>query len=92
MKKKIKVNQVEQRYYLSRKWDDIDYNVLEKKIIDSDTYKTMLTDENVERITNNLIKLIQRFYDEQAPIIKVKIREKNNDVLTKATKIMIQKK
>ena len=88
----MKVNQVEQRYYLSRKWDDIDYNVLEKKIIDSDTYKTMLTDENVERITNNLIKLIQRFYDEQAPIIKVKIREKNNDVLTKATKIMIQKK
>ena len=88
----MKVSQVEKKFFFMRKWDNIDYTILEKNIIDSDEYKTMLSDDDIERVTNNLVKLIQKVFDEQAPLIKMKIKEKNNDVLTRATKIMIDKK
>ena len=86
----MKVSQLEERFYHVRRWTLINYDLLKQRIIDSDEYQTMLEDDNLDRITINLIKLIQREYNNQAPIFKVKDKQKNNDILTKDTKKMIE--
>ena len=92
IEKKMKVSQLEERFCYTRKWKQINYERMEKNIIDSDIYRTMLEDDDLERITINLIKLIQNQYNLEAPVIKVKIKDKNNDILSKETKELIEKK
>ena len=52
----------------------------------------MLEDGDLDRLTSNLIKLIQNQYNSEAPVIKVKMKDKNNDILSQETKDLIEKK
>ena len=92
LEKKMNVTQVEERFVLSRKWQNINYELMQENMLRSEEYSLMLTDDNLNRVTSNLIKMIQYEYDKQAPVIKIKIKDKNNEVLSNETKNMIQKK
>ena len=59
-------------------------------------YVNMLQEQNIQKLTTNLIKLIQSHFNSQAPRIKVKSNVKNNNKcnakLSNETKELIKKK
>ena len=67
LEKKMNVIQVEDKFYLSRKWKDIDYEIMQQNMLNTEEYFLMLEDYDLNRITTNLIKLIQRECEKQAP-------------------------
>ena len=61
-------------------------------MINSDKYINMLTDDNVNRISANLINEIQKHFNIDAPIIKVKIENDERLKFSKDTKNILKKK
>ena len=92
VEKKMIFNQDEEAYILTRDWKKVDYNTINKKIIDSDKYLLMVTDDNTERVTINLINEVQQIFNSVAPIIKIKTKNDNKTKLSKENLELIEKK
>ena len=60
--------------------------------LNSDKYLYMLNDDNVDRITINLINEIQKYFNEVAPIRKIKVVNDEKIKVSKETQILIDKK
>ena len=92
IEKKMKVNLCEERYHITRRFYSIDFDKLNNDIMCDLDYINMLQDDNIERITENLTRVIRCHLDKQAPLIKIKSNESNVAELSNETKDLINKK
>ena len=92
VEKMMKINQIEENFIITRNFKNIDFNILNQNIIDSEYYLEMLQDDNSSRICSNLIKMIQSEYDKFSPIIKLKIKNENESSNSKSTNEFIKRK
>ena len=58
IEKKMKVNLSEERYHFTRKFDSIDFDRLNCDIMSDIVYINMLQDNDIQRLTANLIRVI----------------------------------
>ena len=87
----MKIDDIEEKYYITRKWKDINFEIIDQNIIMSNNYMDMLTSDDINKVTNCLINTIQQEIDIQAPLIKSKVI-KPKDKLSKETKLLIKSK
>ena len=92
VEKKMKVIEQEPKFFLTRDHNKINYDLINYNIMNSDKYCYMLSDDNVDRISVNLINMIQNEFNLQAPVLKVKALSDDKLVLNKDTKEFIKKK
>ena len=88
----MKMIEIEPHYFLTREWKKLNYKEIKENLLNSDKYIYMVTDDNLTRVTCNLINEIQNQFDKQAPIIKVKINNDDKFKLSKENKDLINKK
>ena len=92
LEKKMLYTNDEEKYYLTREWKKIDYDLLNNNIMNSDKYIHLLTDNDVDRVTINLVNEIQTHYNNMAPIIKVKHKNDDKVKLSIDTLSLLKKK
>ena len=83
----MKVNVAEERYHFSRNMKDIDYDILNYNITQDKDNIQLLTDNDINNITEKLIKIIQHHYNNIAPQVKIKSTSINKNKLSKDTKL-----
>ena len=92
LEEKMKVNLCEERYHFTRKYNSLDFLKLNYDIVSDPDYINMLQDNNINRLTENLIRVIQCHLDFQAPILKVKsTQSKHTNILRKLMNSLIKR-
>ena len=58
IEKKMKFFEQESKFFLTTDYNSINYDIINSNIINSDKYPYMIIDDNVNRITDNIINII----------------------------------
>ena len=89
--RKMKIDSVEQKFFFSRKWKDVNYDTINDNIIMSENYINMIQSKDLNSVTNELINTIQSQLDNAAPLKKIKIIEKCDKISSDTNKLIKQK-
>ena len=87
----MKIDSEEEKFFLSRKWKDVDYDLMNKNITMSPNYINMIESKDLDSVTNELINTIKNQMDLQAPLIKVKVVNKSKKISSETKKLINQK-
>ena len=87
----MKIDTIEEKFFLTRKWKDVDYDIINNNIINTENYINMLESKDINCVTNELINVIQSELNSIAPVQKIKVIQKSDKIST-ATKKLINEK
>ena len=88
---KMKVNTIEEPMINTRNFKIINYEEINYNIINSENYNKMLTEEDPDVITNDLIEIINKELDKQSKEKKFKIKEKITNKYSQETIHLIER-
>ena len=86
------ISSVEENLLLIRNLKNVDFYKLENNIFNNNKYLDTLTEKDTNVIAENIINIILEEYNKLAPLKKIKIKNDETDIKSKATKILIEKK
>ena len=92
LEKKMKVIECEERFAFTRKFNSIYTNKLNRDILVSKEYVDMLSESDINILTSNLINVILKCYDSQAPRFRIKIENDKKVKLSNQSLELIKKK
>ena len=90
--RKMKINQSEEMKVETRKFKEIDYELINSNIINNEMYERLLHEEEPNFLTDNLVRIINEELDYQAPLKKITIKEKSDKKYTQETIELIEEK
>ena len=72
----MKIESCEETYIITRRWDTIDFDAINNKIMNDPNYSTALEDNNPNSLANYTINQINTKLDEASELRRIKIKER----------------